>query len=56
MVDGLEKFLKFVSERSKEINGGIHQESGGDDCKNLLNELLLHIDLLKMERSGKYLF
>ena len=31
---------------SKEINGGIHHESGGDDCENLLNELLLHVNLL----------
>lgn len=28
MVDGLEKFLKYVLERSKETNGGIHHESG----------------------------
>ena len=43
MLDGLEKFFKFVLERSKEINGGIHLESGEDDCENLLNELLLHM-------------
>ena len=45
MLDGLGKFFKFVLERSKEINGGIRHESGEDDCENLLNELLLHIDL-----------
>ena len=45
MADGLEKFLKCVGE-SREINGGIHHESGGDDCENLLNELLLHVNLL----------
>ena len=46
MADGLEKLLKYVLERSKELNGGIHHESGGDDRENLLNELLLHVDLL----------
>lgn len=46
MADGLEKFLKYVQERSKEMNGGIHPESGGDDCENLLSELLLRGDLL----------
>ena len=45
MLDGLGKFFKFVLERSKEINGGIRRESGEDDCENLFNELLLHIDL-----------
>ena len=69
MADGREKFLKYVLERPKEINGG-------DDCENWLNELLLHVDLLgktvqflneignisfldyqdKMERSKKCLF
>lgn len=28
------------------MNGGIHPESGGDDCENLLSELLLRGDLL----------
>ena len=46
MADGLEKFLKYVSENPKEINGGIHHESGGDDRENVLNELLLHVDLV----------
>ena len=46
MANGLKKFLKYVLERSKGMNGGIHCESGGDDCENLLNELLLHVDLL----------
>ena len=31
MADDLEKFLKYVLERFKEINGGIHRKSGGDD-------------------------
>ena len=31
MADGL------VLERSKEINGGIYHESGGDDRENLVN-------------------
>lgn len=46
MGDGLEKFLKYVLERSKEINGGIHHKSVGDDRENLLYELLLRVDLL----------
>lgn len=33
-------------ERSKEINGGIHHKSEGDDRENLLYELLLRVDLL----------
>ena len=69
MADGREKFLKYVLEIPKEINGR-------DDCENWLNELLLHVDLLgktvqflneignisfldyqdKMERSRKCLF
>ena len=32
-------------ERSKEINGGLPYETRGN-CDNLLNELLLHVDLL----------
>ena len=48
MADGWwarEIFETCVGE-SKEINGGIHHENGGDDCENLLNELLLHVNLL----------
>ena len=44
MVDEVEKILQYLLERSKEINGGIPQESRGN-CENLLNELLLHADL-----------
>ena len=47
MADEVEIFLKYVLERSKEINGGIPQERRSrGDCENLLNELLLHVDLL----------
>ena len=52
MADGLKKFLKYVLERSKEINGSIHHESGGDDRESLLNELLLHVDLLGRTEIG----
>ena len=45
MADEVETFLKYVLERSKEINGGIPHERRGN-CENLLNELLLHVDLL----------
>ena len=43
MADEVETFLKYVLERSEEINGGTHHESQGG---NFLNELLLHVDLL----------
>lgn len=43
MADEVETFLKYVLERSEEINGGAHHESRGE---NFLNELLLHMDLL----------
>lgn len=43
MADEVETFLKYVLERSEEINGGAHHESRGE---NFLNELLLHVDLL----------
>ena len=45
MADEGETFLKYVLERSKEINGGIPHERRGN-CENLLNKLLLHVDLL----------
>ena len=38
--------MKDMLERSKEINGGIHHESGGDDRENLLCELRMHVDIL----------
>ena len=43
MADEVETFLKYVLERSEEINGGAHHESRGE---NFLNVLLLHVDLL----------
>ena len=48
MADEVDTFLKYVLERSKEINGGIPQERRGncENLQNLLNELLLHVDLL----------
>ena len=45
MAEEVETFLKYVLERSKEINGGLPHERRGN-CDNLLNELLLHVDLL----------
>ena len=45
MAEEVETFLKYVLERSKEINGGLPYERRGN-CDNLLNELLLHVDLL----------
>lgn len=48
MADGwwAREIFEICVGESKEINGGIHHESGGDDCENLLNELLLHVNLL----------
>ena len=45
MSDEVEIFLKYVLDRSQEINGNIHQENRGD-CEYVLSELLLHVDLL----------
>ena len=45
MSDEVEIFLKYVLDRSQEINGSIHQENRGD-CEYFLSELLLHVDLL----------
>ena len=49
MAEEVETFLKYVLERSKEINGrsrpSIPYERRGN-CDNLLNKLLLHVDLL----------
>ena len=45
MAEEVETFLKYVLERSKEINGGLPYERRGSS-DNLLNELLLHVDLL----------
>ena len=43
--DEVEMFLKYVLDRSQEINGSVHQENRGD-CEYFLSELLLHLDLL----------
>ena len=45
MSDQVEIFLKYVLDRSQEINGNIHQENRGD-CEYFLREMLLHLDLL----------
>ena len=47
MSDEVERFLKYVLERSQEINDSIRHDNRGN-CEYFLSELLLHVDLLGM--------
>ena len=47
MSDEVEIFLKYVLDRSQEINDNIHQENRGD-CEYFLSEMLLHLENTKV--------
>ena len=47
MSDEVEIFLRYVLDRSQEINDNIHQENRGD-CEYFLSEMLLHLENTKV--------